>query len=55
MVVECFVYCRSGIEKYYGDIKSKNVGISNQIMLNHYCCKSKSFNVRMNHIKLSDS
>lgn len=55
MVAECFVYCRSNIEKYYGNIKSKNVGISNQIMFNHYYLKSKSFNARMNHIKLNDS
>lgn len=32
MVAECFVSQRSNIEKYYGDIKSKYVGISNLIM-----------------------
>lgn len=29
MVAECFVYRKSNIEKYYGDIKSKYVGMSN--------------------------
>jgi len=54
MVAECFVYHKSNIEKYCGDIKSKYVGISNQIMLNHCCWMSKSFNERMNLIKLYD-